>query len=79
MNYKDKPVVWLHPVDGRYEIPPRNDVPMPSRYEMQGFVRKEFDSYFEHAQWCKKVGLVNHGAEGISVDKDALGKNKWGY
>lgn len=79
MHYKDKPVIWLHPVTGDYKIPMHNTDPMPSRYEMAGYIRKEFDSSWEHASWMKKVGLVNHAAEGISVDKDALGKNRWGY
>lgn len=79
MHHKDQPMVWEHPVTGEYKIPPSNDAQMPSRYELQGYVERRFSSYYEHAAWCRKHGLVNHQAEGITVDKDALGKNKWGY
>jgi len=74
-----KPVVWLNPITGDYKIPPRDDLPMPSRYELQGYVRKVFDSYFEHQSWMKKVGLVNHAAEDVRNDGDILNRNRWGY
>lgn len=74
-----KAVVWLHPITGEYRIPPTDDAPMPSRYELQGFIRKEFNSYFEHQAWCKKVGLRNHAAEDVKDDGDLLKKNAWGY
>ena len=79
MHYKDRPVLWIHPVTGEYKVPGRNDVEMPLQYKMQGYERREFNSYFEHQQWMRSKGLVNHAAEGISVDRDALGKNRWGY
>lgn len=79
MHYKDQPVVWIHPVTGEYRIPGRNDIEMPLHYKMRGFEEKRFESYFEHKQWMKSKGLVNHAAEGIDVTSDALGKNRWGY
>lgn len=79
MHKKDRPVIYYNPVTGDYKIPMRTDVPMPSRYQMQGYERVEFNSYLEHAAWCRKRGLVNHMAEGIKVEDDALGKNRWGY
>ena len=79
MHPKDRPVIYIHPVTGDYKIPGRNDVEMPLRYKMQGYERREFDSYFEHQRWMKSKGLVNHAAEGIREHEDALGKNRWGY
>ena len=76
---KDRAVVWENPITGEFKVPPDPDAPLPSRYEMQGFVRREFNSYFEHSAWCRKHGVVNHKVEGIHNDDDALGKNRWGY
>lgn len=79
MHFKDQPLIWVHPLTGDYKIPPTNDVEMPLRYKMQGYEERRFNSYMEHARWCASKNLVNHASEGVSVDKDALGTNKWGY
>lgn len=73
-----KPVVWMNPVTGEYRIPPSDDVDMPLRYQMRGYVRHEFTSYFEHQAWMRKVGLRNHAAEDVRNDGDLLGKDRWG-
>ena len=78
MHPKDRPVIYIHPVTGDYKIPGRNDVEMPLRYKMQGYERREFASYHEHAAWCKSKGLVNHAIEGIKEDQD-IQKNRWNY
>ncbi len=76
------PVVYIHPVTGEYEIPMNPDVPIPLRYAVRGFIKKEFTSYHEHTSWMKQVGLVNHATEDVrndgdiikrSEDKDSLG------
>lgn len=74
-----KVVVWEHdpPIPGEYRIPPSDDAPMPSRYQIQGFVRKEL-TYWEHKAFCKRHGLVNHQMEDVRNDDD-LQKNRWGY
>lgn len=73
-----KAVVWENDITGEYRIPPTDDAPMPSRYQIRGFVRKEL-TYWEHKAFCKRHGLVNHALEDVRNDGDALGKNKWGY
>jgi len=73
-----KPVIWIHPVTGDYKIPPADDCPIPDRYKLQGYERREFNSYFEHSAWCKSKGLVNHYAEDVRDDGD-IQKNRWGY
>lgn len=73
-----KPVVYIHPVTGDYKIPASEEQEMPLRYKMQGYERREFNSYFEHAAWCKSKGLVNHYAEDVRDDGDVQ-KNRWGY
>lgn len=79
MHWTDQPVIWINPVTGEYRIPGRNDAEMPQHYRDRGFEVRRFNSYFEHVQWMKSKGLINHAAEGIKDDEDALGKNKWGY
>lgn len=73
-------VVWEkdNPLPGDYKIPMHDDDPMPSRYQIQGYVRKELN-YWEHKAFCKRHGLVNHLMEDVRDDGDALGKNRWGY
>lgn len=66
------PVLWINDVTGDYKVPMDPDVDIPLRYKMQGFVRKEYPSYFEHKQICKKLGLVNHRDEGVRNDDDLL-------
>lgn len=78
MHSKDRPVIYIHPVTGEIKYPMKGDVEMPLRYKMLGYERREFNSYLEHASWCRSKGLVNHAVEGISVDIDAQ-KNRWGY
>lgn len=73
------PVVYVHPITGDYRIPLAPDEPMPERYKLQGYERREFTSYLEHQKWCNDHNLVNKYAEGISNEDDILGKNKWGY
>lgn len=79
MHKKDRPVIYIHPVTGDYKVPMKAEVDMPLRYKMLGYERKEFDSYFDHQRWMRSKGLICHKTEDISVDKDALGTNKWGY
>jgi len=77
-----KPVIYIHPITGDYKVPMEPDAAMPLRYKMQGYERREFNSYFEHNAWCRSKGLVNHYAEGVRNDddvahsgnKDSLGK-----
>lgn len=73
-------VVWEkdNPVPGDYKIPPADNAPMPSRYQIQGYIRKELN-YWEHKAFCKRHGLVNHAMEDIRNDGDVLDKNAWGY
>lgn len=79
MHKSDQPMIWIHPVTGDYKVPPTNTAEMPLRYRMQGYEERRFNSYWEHQQWMKSKGLVNHRAEGIAVHEDVLKKNKWGY
>lgn len=74
-----KVVVWEkdNPIPGDYKIPPVDDAPMPSRYEIQGYKRKEL-SYWDHKAFCKRHGLVNHAMEGVRDDND-LQVSRWGY
>lgn len=72
-----KVVVWENDVTGEYRIPMFDDAPMPSRYEIRGFVRKEL-TYWEHKAFCKRHGLVNHAMEDIRNDEDVLKKDRWG-
>lgn len=73
-----KPVMYIHPVTGEYRVPASDEQEMPLRYKMLGYERREFNSYHEHAAWCKSKGLVNHYIEGIGDDKDAQ-VSRWGY
>jgi len=75
---RGKVVLWIHPISGEYRVPPDDQVEMPLRYRMQGYERKEFNSYFEHMAWMKSKGLVNHATEDVPDDGD-IQRNKWGY
>ena len=70
-------VVWENDINGEYRIPMHDDDPMPSRYQMQGFVRKEL-TYWEHKSFCKRHNLVNHAMEDVRNDDD-IQTNRWGY
>lgn len=77
LKKRGKPRVWIHPVLGEPKFP-MGDEPMPLRYKQQGYEERVFESYFEHKQWCKSKGLVNHALEGIKDEDDAQ-LSRWGY
>jgi DNA-directed RNA polymerase subunit RPC12/RpoP len=55
-------VVYEDPRTGKVAYPGRNDVPMPARYQQQGYVRKELRSLRELDRFSERHGLVNEAA-----------------
>lgn len=58
----DMTVVYEHPKTGKVMYPPRNDQPMPARYQQAGFVRKELRSLREVDRFSSEHGLINEHA-----------------
>lgn len=61
-DLKDAVVVYEHPETGKIVWPGRNDRPMPERYRLQGYARKEMRSLHEVDQFSKKHNVVNEAA-----------------
>ena len=50
-------VIWEHPGTGDTKWPGRNDAPMPTRYQQQGYVRRELRSDADFARLERDKGV----------------------
>lgn len=62
VNEKERAVVWEHPLTGEVKYPGRNDVPMPTRYQQQGYQRRELSSLREVERFEKSHGVSSEVA-----------------
>ena len=59
---QDATVVYEHPVTKHVVYPGRNDQPMPERYRVSGYQRKEMRTLREIDRFSETHGLVNERA-----------------
>ena len=67
---KDVMVVWEDPQTGKVLYPPRNDVPIPERYQKLGYQRKELNTLKEVERFEAQHGVRN---ESIWFDRNGRG------
>lgn len=66
---RERAVVWHNPKTGQTAYPPQNDVPMPERYERQGYQRVEFDGLRKLDRFCRENKVSN---EGVEFDRNGI-------
>lgn len=73
VHARERSVVWEHPGTGEIRYPGRNDAPMPSRYQKEGFVRKEFTNLRSLESFERSHNVLNdkaHYNPGNSLDQE---------
>lgn len=59
VHERERCVVWQHPGTGEVRYPMANNIPMPDRYQKQGFERREMPSLASMESFCREKGMIN--------------------